>query len=87
MAGTLMLTMAACSSGTTSSEPTDDSGSTAEGSEGGYRISMVLKTNSSEFWKIIQAALRRMLRSIRIWFPSCPSRAPRLRPATRSRST
>ena len=55
MAGTLMLTMAACSSGTTSSEPTDDSGSTAEGSEGGYRISMVLKTNSSEFWKIIQA--------------------------------
>ena len=55
MAGTLMLTMAACSSGTTSSETTDDSGSTAEGSEGGYRISMVLKTNSSEFWKIIQA--------------------------------
>lgn len=55
MAGTLMLTMAACSSGTTSGETTDDSGSTAEGSEGGYRISMVLKTNSSEFWKIIQA--------------------------------
>ena len=55
MAGTLMLTMAACSNGTTSSETTDDSGSTAEGSEGGYRISMVLKTNSSEFWKIIQA--------------------------------
>ena len=55
MAGTLMLTMAACSNGTTSGETTDDSGSTAEGSEGGYRISMVLKTNSSEFWKIIQA--------------------------------
>ena len=55
MAGTLMLTMAACSSGTTSGETSEEGGSTAEGSEGGYRISMVLKTNSSEFWKIIQA--------------------------------
>ena len=53
MAGTMMLSMAAC----TTSEPAaaDEGGTNAEGGEGGYRISMILKTNSSEFWKVIQA--------------------------------
>lgn len=53
MAGTMMLSMAACS---TSEDPAaaGEGGPSAEG-EGGYRISMILKTNSSEFWKVIQA--------------------------------
>lgn len=53
MAGTMMLSMAACS---TSEDPAaaEEGGPSAEG-EGGYRISMILKTNSSEFWKVIQA--------------------------------
>ena len=52
MAGTMLLSMAAC----TTSEPAaaEEGGPSAEG-EGGYRISMILKTNSSEFWKVIQA--------------------------------
>ena len=46
MAGSLMLSMAACSSDTSAS---------SDGGDGGYRLSMILKTNSSEFWKVIQA--------------------------------
>lgn len=51
MASTLVLSMAACSNGSEGSE-------SAEGDESQqtpYEISMILKTNSSEFWQIIQA--------------------------------
>ena len=53
MAGTMMLSMAACST-SEDSAAAEEGGPSAEG-EGGYRISMILKTNSSEFWKVIQA--------------------------------
>lgn len=68
LAGTLALTMTACGGGSdtgssdsgttppadTSAEGSGDaSGGTASGEP--YQISMILKTNSSEFWQIIQA--------------------------------
>ena len=54
MAGSLMLSMAACSSDTSASSDSGDQAS-SDGGDGGYRLSMILKTNSSEFWKVIQA--------------------------------
>ena len=54
MAGSLMLSMAACSSDTSASSDSGDQASSDCG-DGGYRLSMILKTNSSEFWKVIQA--------------------------------
>lgn len=55
MAGSLMLSMAACSNGTSSTDTEGGEQAGTEGGEGGYRLSMILKTNSSEFWKVIQA--------------------------------
>ena len=54
MAGSLMLSMAVCSSDTSASSDSGDQAS-SDGGDGGYRLSMILKTNSSEFWKVIQA--------------------------------
>ena len=54
MAGSLMLSMAACSSDTSASSDSGDQAS-SDGGDRGYRLSMILKTNSSEFWKVIQA--------------------------------
>ena len=54
MAGSLVLSMAACSSDTSASSDSGDQAS-SDGGDGGYRLSMILKTNSSEFWKVIQA--------------------------------
>lgn len=52
MASTLVLSMAACSNG---SEGSETGGETGESQQTPYEISMILKTNSSEFWQIIQA--------------------------------
>ena len=54
MDGALMPSMAACSSDTSASSDSGDQAS-SDGGDGGYRLSMILKTNSSEFWKVIQA--------------------------------
>ena len=53
MASALMVSMAACSSEPAASDGGE--GGEEAGGEGGYRISMILKTNASEFWQIIQA--------------------------------
>ena len=53
MASALMVSMAACSSEPAASDGGE--GGEEAGGEGGYRISMILKTNSAEFWKVIQA--------------------------------
>ena len=51
MASTLVLSMAACSNGSEGSESAEG----GESQQTPYEISMILKTNSSEFWQIIQA--------------------------------
>ena len=51
MASALMLSMAACSEGSEGSETAEP----GEEAQTPYEISMILKTNASEFWQIIQA--------------------------------
>lgn len=51
LAGSLALTMTACG-GDTNTGSTESGDSSAETP---YEISMILKTNASEFWQIIQA--------------------------------
>ena len=51
MASALMLSMAACSNGSEGSEAAEP----GEEAQTPYEISMILKTNASEFWQIIQA--------------------------------
>ncbi len=60
LAGTMALSLAACGGnggGSSGSGSSDGSGSSGggEGGSGPYKISMVLKTNSSEFWQLVQA--------------------------------
>lgn len=61
LAGVIMLSLAACGGGdsgsSSSSSGSGDTGSSGggEGGSGPYKISMVLKTNSSEFWQLVQA--------------------------------
>lgn len=51
LAGSLALSLTACSSGTA---PEGDPQAGGEGSDP-FQVSMILKTNSSEFWRLIQA--------------------------------
>ena len=82
MASTLVLSMAACSNGSEGTESTEAQGDTTAASQDGpYQISMVLKTNSAEFWN----ARKRTKTSTPILF-SWTSRGLRLRPPTRSSS-
>lgn len=53
LAGSLVLSLAACSGD--SSEATAEGGDEAGTQDGPYQISMILKTNAAEFWKVVQA--------------------------------
>lgn len=53
MASSLMLSLAACGGGDTSTSAQGETGTEAQ--DGPYQISMVLKTNAAEFWQVIQA--------------------------------
>ena len=62
LSGLMMLSLAACGGdsgsggGDTGTSGGGDAGSSGEaGGSGPYKISMVLKTNSSEFWQLVQA--------------------------------
>lgn len=53
LAGSLALTMTACGGDTNTNASTTEGGDSS--AEAPYEISMILKTNASEFWQIIQA--------------------------------
>lgn len=51
LAGSMAMTLAACGGDT---QGTDNGGSTADG-DGGYKVSVILKTTASEYWSYVQA--------------------------------
>ena len=85
MASALMVSMAACSSEPAASDGGE--GGEEAGGEGGYRISMILKTNSAEFWKVIQAGAEAYAEEHPDLIEELSIKGPRPRPAIRNRST
>ena len=81
MASSLMLSLAACGGGDTSTSAQGETGTEAQ--DGPYQISMVLKTNAAEFWQVIRRARKPTRRNTPTLFRST-SRALRERPSMRS---
>ena len=57
LAGAVALSMVACGGGSSSSAPAEDKGSagTTEAGGGSYKIDVICKTLSSEYWTYIKA--------------------------------